>query len=110
MFSNTISVFSERLFSMDKRIAVIGAGAAGIASATKLIEHGFSNVTIIEAEKRTGGRLYTTPFGANVVDIGGQWYGIILICLNVKNPFVIQFNRVILSRKTMSCVNEKEIM
>lgn len=59
---------------MDKKIIVIGAGAAGMAAATKLVSNGFRNVTILEAENRVGGRIHTIPFGANVVDMGAQWF------------------------------------
>lgn len=58
---------------MDSKIIIIGAGAAGFATASKLISHGFTNVLILEAEHRFGGRVNTIPFGANVVDMGAQW-------------------------------------
>lgn len=58
---------------MDKKIVIIGAGASGFAAAAKLIDHGFENVTILEAENRIGGRVCTIPFAANVVDLGAQW-------------------------------------
>lgn len=48
---------------IDKRIIIIGAGSAGIAAASRLFENGFKNVTILEAENRIGGRLYTTTLG-----------------------------------------------
>lgn len=53
---------------------MIGAGAAGIAAATRLIEKGYKNLTILEAEDRIGGRIHTIPFASNVVDLGAQWY------------------------------------
>lgn len=55
------------------RVLVIGAGAAGISAASRLIEKGFKNVTVLEAEKRIGGRVYTTSFADNVVELGAQW-------------------------------------
>ena len=58
---------------MNNKIIIIGAGASGIACATKLYENGFKNIQILEAENRIGGRINTVPFGANVVDMGGQW-------------------------------------
>lgn len=60
--------------NLNKKIVVIGAGAAGIATATKLLSHGFRNLVILEAENRYGGRINTIPFGENVVDMGAQWY------------------------------------
>uniref|UniRef100_A0A6E8WDC7 Amine oxidase n=1 Tax=Anopheles coluzzii TaxID=1518534 RepID=A0A6E8WDC7_ANOCL len=58
---------------MNPRIVIIGAGAAGVAAATRLIERGYKNLKILEAENRIGGRIHTVPFGANVVDLGAQW-------------------------------------
>lgn len=55
------------------RVIVIGAGISGISCATKLIEHGFKNIRILEAENRLGGRVNTVPFASNVVDMGAQW-------------------------------------
>ncbi|KAH8380069.1 hypothetical protein KR009_008752, partial [Drosophila setifemur] len=65
-------------FSMGKcrasaRILIIGAGASGISAATRLLQNGFCNVRILEAEDRIGGRVNTVPFADNVVDLGGQW-------------------------------------
>ena len=44
-------------------VIIVGAGAAGIAAASKLFQNGFQNITILEAEDRIGGRVYTTRFG-----------------------------------------------
>jgi spermine oxidase len=55
------------------RVIVIGAGISGISCATKLIENGFKNVQILEAENRIGGRVNTVPFASNVLDLGAQW-------------------------------------
>lgn len=54
-------------------ILIVGAGASGIAAASKLLENGFENLTILEAENRIGGRICSVPFGDTIVDIGGQW-------------------------------------
>ncbi|XP_053688028.1 spermine oxidase-like [Sabethes cyaneus] len=55
------------------KILIIGAGAAGIAAATRLYEGGFRDLTILEAENRIGGRIHTIPYGENVLDCGAQW-------------------------------------
>lgn len=55
------------------RIVIVGAGISGISSAAKLIENGFHNLVILEAENRIGGRVHTVPFASNVLDLGGQW-------------------------------------
>lgn len=58
---------------MDRKIVIIGAGASGVAAATKLIENGFTSVLLLEAENRIGGRINTVPFGDSVIDLGAQW-------------------------------------
>lgn len=45
------------------RVLIVGAGAAGIAAASRLAERGMSDFAILEAENRLGGRLYTTSIG-----------------------------------------------
>lgn len=57
----------------DVSIVIVGAGAAGFATAVKLMENGFSNVTILEAENRIGGRIFTTEFSSGLIDLGAQW-------------------------------------
>lgn len=58
---------------MEKHIIIVGAGASGIAAATRLVFAGFKNVLVLEAENRMGGRICTIPFGENVLDMGAQW-------------------------------------
>lgn len=48
------------------KIIIIGAGAAGIAAATKLLNNGFKKITILEAENRIGGRIYSVNFGEKI--------------------------------------------
>ena len=43
-------------------VIIIGAGAAGIAAASKLLKDGIKDVTILEAENRIGGRIRTVKF------------------------------------------------
>ena len=53
--------------SKDPRIIIIGAGPSGIAAASKLLENGFKNVTVLEAEDRIGGRVHTIKFGNYII-------------------------------------------
>ncbi|XP_017072156.1 polyamine oxidase 1 [Drosophila eugracilis] len=55
------------------RIVIIGAGVSGIAAATRLLEQGFKNVQLFEAEDRIGGRINTIPFANSFIDLGAQW-------------------------------------
>lgn len=47
----------------DKKIVIVGAGASGIAAATKLYENGFHNIVILEGESRLGGRINSFKYG-----------------------------------------------
>lgn len=53
-------------------VAVIGAGAAGIAAARRLLRSGLS-VAVVEARGRVGGRAVTVPIRAHPVDLGAHW-------------------------------------
>mmetsp|Transcript_82235 Transcript_82235/g.129453 ORF Transcript_82235/g.129453 Transcript_82235/m.129453 type:complete len:611 (-) Transcript_82235:16-1848(-) len=46
-------------FSKDSRLAVIGAGPAGIHLASRLKKLGFDKVTLLERSERVGGKSYT---------------------------------------------------
>lgn len=53
-------------------VAIIGAGAAGIAAARRLIDAGVS-VLVLEARARPGGRAHTIEAGAMPIDLGCEW-------------------------------------
>ncbi len=80
-----------------KKVAVIGAGAAGLSAAFELRKLGF-DITIFEArENRVGGRIYTHYFdsenygelGAAAIPISHEttWHYINLLRLNTR-PFI----------------------
>uniref|UniRef100_A0A3B5LWZ0 Amine oxidase domain-containing protein n=1 Tax=Xiphophorus couchianus TaxID=32473 RepID=A0A3B5LWZ0_9TELE len=45
--------------NVDAKIVIIGCGIAGIAAAHRLVKSGFTNVRILEATGRSGGRIKT---------------------------------------------------
>ncbi len=53
-------------------VAVIGAGAAGIAAARRLLAAGLG-VVVLEARNRVGGRAVTVPLRGHPVDLGAHW-------------------------------------
>ena len=53
-------------------VAVIGAGAAGIAAARRLIARGLS-VAVLEARDRVGGRAFTAAMRGHPIDLGAHW-------------------------------------
>lgn len=57
----------------NEHIVVVGAGAAGLATAYRLLEEGFS-VTVFEASDRTGGRvLHTEDFADFPIELGASY-------------------------------------
>lgn len=66
------------MLRVQPKIVIVGAGAAGIAAATKLLSNGFKNVTVLEAENRIGGRVHSVLFGNTIVDLGAQWVCFVL--------------------------------
>ncbi|KAJ3666727.1 hypothetical protein Zmor_002159 [Zophobas morio] len=59
--------------SASPKVIIIGAGAAGIAAASVLVENGVNDVIILEAENRIGGRINSVEFDGRTVDLGAQW-------------------------------------
>ncbi|XP_015458509.1 spermine oxidase isoform X2 [Astyanax mexicanus] len=55
------------------RIVVIGAGLAGLAATKTLLENGFTNVTVLEASDRIGGRVLSVQFGKATLELGATW-------------------------------------
>src|SRR4051812_50050622 len=57
----------------DVDVAIIGAGAAGLAAYRALAGHGLS-VIVLEARDRIGGRALTMHLpGGILFDLGGEW-------------------------------------
>jgi len=55
------------------KVIIIGAGAAGLAAAQDLSQHGMKDLLVIEARDRIGGRVWTvSPWGA-ATDLGASW-------------------------------------
>ncbi len=67
----------------DKDVAIVGAGAAGLAAGRRLVEAGLE-VAILEARDRIGGRAWTVDVRPGVpADLGCEW----LHCAD-RNPLV----------------------
>ena len=54
-------------------VAVIGAGAAGIAASRRLVEAGGVSILTLEARDRAGGRAWTVDAGGHPADLGCEW-------------------------------------
>src|SRR5579862_537262 len=56
----------------DYDVAIVGAGAAGVAAARRLAEDGRS-VIVVEASDRVGGRAWTLGIAGMPLDLGCGW-------------------------------------
>src|SRR5215207_1023388 len=56
----------------DVGVVVVGAGAAGIAAARRLLGAGLS-VVVLEARNRVGGRALTVALKGHPIDLGARW-------------------------------------
>lgn len=98
----------------DVAVVIIGAGISGFTCATKLIENGFTDVKVVEAEDRIGGRIFTTSFSDGLIDLGAQWcHGIdgnIVYQLAGSDSFLetrIDFSNMTFTRSNGTEVDEK---
>lgn len=48
-------------------------GPSGVATAAKLLENNITDILILEAEARIGGRIHSVYFGDAYVELGAQW-------------------------------------
>lgn len=76
--STFVLLFAIQLFIYTKceksSVIIIGAGPAGIAAATRLYKNNITNIKVLEAEDRIGGRVFSVKFGDAFVDLGAEWY------------------------------------
>ncbi|KAG9271626.1 spermine oxidase-like [Astyanax mexicanus] len=60
--------------SKDAKVVVVGAGFAGLSAVSTLVQAGFQQVKVLEANGRVGGRVCTTkPFTRNIIELGANW-------------------------------------
>ena len=55
-------------------VIVVGAGLAGLTTATALADAGL-DVRVLEARDRVGGRTFTKVIDGAPIDLGGEWLG-----------------------------------
>ncbi|CAI4229571.1 unnamed protein product [Auanema sp. JU1783] len=58
---------------MSPKIAIIGAGIAGLSAAKRLTELGFSDYQVFEGSDRIGGRIHPIPYHGGYLQMGAQF-------------------------------------
>ena len=71
--SRSSKVLETLLLRSTKKILILGAGMAGISCGRALLDRGYLNLTILEANTRIGGRIHSLPVGSGVLDLGAAW-------------------------------------
>jgi len=56
-------VSSAKSDKLKMKVIIIGAGISGLSAGVKLVENGITDIVILEANDRIGGRIHTIPFG-----------------------------------------------
>lgn len=58
--------------AIETEVAVVGAGIAGLTAASTLAKEG-TDVVVLEARDRVGGRTWNIEIGGEANELGGQW-------------------------------------
>jgi renalase len=69
---------------MSLRIAIIGAGMAGVSAGSRLADHG-NGVTVLEKSRSGGGSCATKWWERHIVDHGAQYF-------TIRNPDLLTAN------------------
>ncbi|KAL4220335.1 hypothetical protein ACF0H5_020742 [Mactra antiquata] len=63
-------------YDKNVKVLVLGAGVAGMNAAKTLYEAGYTNIQVLEAKDRIGGRIKNVNIGDHSVELGAVWiYG-----------------------------------
>ncbi|XP_037777187.1 peroxisomal N(1)-acetyl-spermine/spermidine oxidase-like isoform X2 [Penaeus monodon] len=67
-------VYSDWVSHAEKMgVAIIGGGVSGLTAAKTLLENDVTDLLILEAKERLGGRVFTVREGNVVVEAGAEW-------------------------------------
>ncbi|RZF38231.1 hypothetical protein LSTR_LSTR005592 [Laodelphax striatellus] len=55
------------------KVIIVGAGMAGLSAAARLFKAGVTDITVLEASDRPGGRIHSCWLKDAIAEIGAQW-------------------------------------
>uniref|UniRef100_A0A1B6LP45 Amine oxidase domain-containing protein n=1 Tax=Graphocephala atropunctata TaxID=36148 RepID=A0A1B6LP45_9HEMI len=68
-------------------VVVVGAGASGYSAAAALLENDVSDIVVLEASSRIGGRILTVDYGGVPIDLGAEY------CDGMKENVVYDYTK-----------------
>ena len=72
--NNTSQTYTQQTDgSNNYKVAILGAGIAGLSAAYHLVEHGIKDFVVIEARDRVGGRIHTIKHNGRPLELGAEW-------------------------------------
>lgn len=111
---------SSNIKSEHPSVVIIGAGMAGLSAAETLLKNGITNIKILEATDRYGGRVYTKKWNNGNCELGAkcvdfpfdetivQTYGDISICSDKCPDFnFFKSDGSLIDHKISSCVRKE---
>lgn len=99
--------------SKSKQIAIVGAGMSGLMTYLILYQAGFTNITILEADKRLGGRVHTAylsggPFDYSYQEMGPMRFPVDYVDPDSGNKYKISDTQLVFDLiKEMNKMNQK---
>ena len=72
--NNTSQTYTQQTDgSNNYKVAILGAGIAGLSAAYHIVEHGIKDIVVIEARDRVGGRMHTIKHIGRPLELGAEW-------------------------------------
>lgn len=80
--------------NFDKKIAIIGAGSAGLTAAESLKSLGYKNITVLEKSERAGGKCCSIQYQGRAYELGaGMIAGCNRTVLELAKKYAVKMNR-----------------
>ncbi|CAM0914139.1 unnamed protein product [Alopecurus aequalis] len=68
-----VAQYASQATAAGPKVIIVGAGMSGISAGKRLSEAGITDLVILEATDRIGGRIHKTKFAGATVEMGANW-------------------------------------